>query len=185
MQKNIAFTTRSTERFISQKQNPSSKVNSGATRNSFSCCNRSSRVSGQLASQRFIESRVLSLSDSQCKKSRVRKGLANHLPGMTMGWLSGEVSAVTVETWMYFSSMFRCYLFSSEDLKPLVFLSGYKSSKGGKCQQHGHGHGVHWQNVPETSAGNSPGGSPWLAFPHRFCCCDQVYHNRLWTKQKS
>lgn len=62
----------------------------------------------------FIESRVLSLSDSQCKKSRVRKGrLANHLPGMTMGWLSGEVSAVTVETWMHFSSMFRCYLFSS------------------------------------------------------------------------
>lgn len=73
----------------------------------------------------FIESRVLSLSDSQCKKSRVRKGrLANHLPGMTMGWLSGEVSAVTVETWMHFSSMFRCYLFSSEDLKPLVLFSG-------------------------------------------------------------
>lgn len=43
---------------------------------------------------------------------------------MTMGWLSGEVSAVTVETWMYFSSMFRCYLFSSEDLKPLVLFPG-------------------------------------------------------------
>lgn len=43
---------------------------------------------------------------------------------MTMGWLSGEVSAVTVETWMHFSNMFRCYLFSSEDLKPLVLFSG-------------------------------------------------------------